>query len=69
MALISVLAWPIPIHQTKLVIANAQATGMLFPQVPMPTATVMVTAVRRRPVPARPSSVRASQPRCGRCQM
>ena len=32
----NVPAWPIPIHQTKLMIANAQATGMLFPHSPMP---------------------------------
>src|SRR5512141_1512891 len=36
MALISVPAWPMPIHQTKLVMSQAQATGMLFPQTPMP---------------------------------
>src|ERR671936_2874820 len=35
-ALISVPAWPMPIHQTKLMIPNAQATGMLLPQVPIP---------------------------------
>ncbi len=36
----NVPAWPIPIHQTKLMIANAQATGMLLPQMPMPVMTV-----------------------------
>ena len=30
-------AWPMPIHQTKLMMAKAQATGMLMPQTPMPT--------------------------------
>ncbi len=38
MAEISVPAWPIPIHQTKLVIAKAQAMGMLMPQMPTPKA-------------------------------
>src|SRR5205814_10677261 len=33
---ISVPACPIPIHQTKFVMSNAQPTGMLLPQIPMP---------------------------------
>ena len=33
-------AWPMPIHQTKFVIANAQATGMLFPHTPIPVTIV-----------------------------
>src|SRR5436189_4470713 len=33
---ISVPAWPIPIHQTKFVMSNAQPTGMLLPQIPIP---------------------------------
>ena len=36
MAEISVPAWPIPIHQTKLTMANPQPTGMLMPQMPTP---------------------------------
>src|SRR5215211_7336696 len=36
---ISVPAWPMPIHQTKLVMSNAQPTGMLLPQMPMPLTT------------------------------
>ena len=40
MAEMNVPAWPIPIHQTKLMIANAQATGMLLPHRPMPVKTV-----------------------------
>ena len=36
MAEISVPAWPMPIHQTKLVMSKAQPTGMLLPQMPMP---------------------------------
>ena len=34
----NVPAWPMPTHQTKLVIANAHATGMLTPQMPTPLA-------------------------------
>ena len=33
---ISVPAWPMPIHQTKLMIAKPQPTGMLTPQMPVP---------------------------------
>src|ERR1700730_3547789 len=40
MAEISVPAWPMPIHQTKLTMPKAQATGMLLPQTPMPFVTV-----------------------------
>ncbi len=36
MAEISVPAWPIPIHQTKLIIAKPQPMGMLMPQMPTP---------------------------------
>ncbi len=33
---ISVPAWPIPIHQTKLTMANPQAMGITMPQMPTP---------------------------------
>jgi hypothetical protein len=33
---ISVPAWPMPIHQTKLTMAKPQPTGMLTPQMPVP---------------------------------
>ena len=36
---ISVPAWPMPIHQTKLMMSNAQPTGTLLPQMPMPLST------------------------------
>ena len=36
---ISVPAWPIPIHQTKLMMSNAQPTGTLLPQIPMPVSS------------------------------
>src|SRR6266849_10016774 len=53
MAEISVPAWPIPIHQTKLVIPYAHPTGMLLPQAPIPLARVTETAAASRPVPPR----------------
>ena len=34
---ISVPAWPIPIQKTKFVMSQAQATGLLLPQTPMPS--------------------------------
>src|SRR5512139_567984 len=37
---ISVPAWPIPIHQTKLTMAKPQPTGMLMPHVPTPKTRV-----------------------------
>ena len=43
MAEISVPAWPIPIHQTKLTIAKPQAAGMRMPQIPTPLIINMVT--------------------------
>ena len=33
---ISVPAWPMPIHQTKLMMSKPQPTGTLMPQMPMP---------------------------------
>ena len=36
---ISVPAWPMPIHHTKLMIAKPQPTGMLMPQMPTPFST------------------------------
>src|SRR5271154_2405956 len=41
---IKVPAWPIPIHQTKLTIANPHPTGILIPQIPTPTTSRYVTA-------------------------
>src|SRR6266700_1618772 len=38
MAEISVPAWPIPIHHTKLTIANPHPTGMLLHPIPVPLA-------------------------------
>ena len=39
MAEMSVPAWPMPIHQTKFVMSNAQPTGWLLPQIPTPDTT------------------------------
>ena len=36
---ISVPAWPIPIHQTKLMMSKPQPTGMLMPQIPIPVVS------------------------------
>ena len=36
MAEMSVPAWPIPIHQTKLTMAKPHPMGMVTPQMPMP---------------------------------
>jgi len=36
MAEMRVPAWPIPIHHTKLTMANPQPTGILMPQMPVP---------------------------------
>ena len=38
----NVPAWPMPIHQTKLTIANPHATGMLMPQMPTPLTSSQV---------------------------
>src|SRR3954454_15943280 len=60
MAEISVPAWPMPIHQTKLMMAKPQPTGQLTPQIPTPLMNSQVTAVRktisRENAAAKPSS-------------
>src|SRR5262249_5370003 len=45
MAEISVPAWPIPIHHTRLTIAKPHPTGMLMPQIPVPLTKRYVTAM------------------------
>ncbi len=45
MAEIRVPAWPIPIHQTKLMMAKPQATGWVMPQMPTPLRKSQVTAI------------------------
>src|SRR5271157_3276670 len=44
---ISVPAWPIPIHHTKLMMAKPQPTGTSMPQMPTPLRNSQVTAVNR----------------------
>src|ERR1700733_4578223 len=60
-------AWPMPIHQTKLIIAKPQATGCVIAQMPTPFRNSHVTATSSTvaPPPAIPKS--ASQPKgvCG----
>ena len=46
MAEISVPAWPIPIHQTKLTIAKPQPMGMLMPQIPTPLTISQAIEIR-----------------------
>src|ERR1700739_2446926 len=62
MAEISVPAWPIPIHQTKLMMENPQATGWVMAQMPTPFRNSHVTATSSTvaPPPAMPKN--ASQP-------
>ena len=47
MAEISVPAWPIPIHHTKLVMANPHITGVRMPQMPTPLASSTATDSRK----------------------
>src|ERR1044071_4140377 len=44
---ISVPAWPMPIHQTKLTMAKPQPIGWLTPQIPPPLANSQVTEARK----------------------
>jgi hypothetical protein len=46
-ALMSVPAWPMPIHQTKLVMSNAQPTGTFNPHTPMPLISSQATDANR----------------------
>ena len=45
---ISVPAWPIPIHHTKLTMANPQAMGITIPHMPTPRTNSHVTATINR---------------------
>src|SRR6266568_4866809 len=59
---INVPAWPIPIHQTKLIIANPQATGCVIPQMPTPTRNSQHTAVSSMVATAPATPKKANQP-------
>src|SRR5271170_7722929 len=43
----SVPAWPIPIHQTKLIIAKPHAPGIVTPQIPTPFRNSQVHPITR----------------------
>ena len=58
---ISVPAWPMPIHQTKLMMSNAQPTGMLLPQMPMPLSSSQPSAMFR-PIEQREADQEAEHP-------
>ena len=62
MAEISVPAWPMPIHQTKLMMAKPQATGCEMAQMPTPLRKSQVSATSSTvaPPPAKVNS--ANQP-------
>src|ERR1017187_3141502 len=59
---ISVPAWPMPIHQTKLMMAKPQATGWVMAQMPVPLRNSHVTATSNMVAPAPATPNRASQP-------
>ena len=64
MAEMSVPAWPMPIHQTKLTIAKPQPTGMFTPQIPVPFITSTLMAKRNRFMPANAIRKPINQPSC-----
>ena len=51
----SVPAWPIPIHHTKLVMAKPHATGTLMPQIPTPSDTSTTTDHKKTSSSANPT--------------
>ena len=61
MAEISVPAWPMPIHQTKLMMSNAHPTGTLLPHAPMPFISSTLTAYIRDMVPTSPIAIMIGQ--------
>ena len=59
---ISVPAWPMPIHQTKLMIAKPQATGCVMPQMPTPSRKSQVSATISIVASAPPTPKMANHP-------
>src|ERR1035437_4819379 len=59
---ISVPAWPMPIHHTKLIIAKPQATGCVMPQMPVPTRNSQVSATSSNVASAPPTPKTANHP-------
>ena len=62
MAEMSVPAWPMPIHQTKLMMANPQSTGCVMAQMPTPFRNSHVTAVSSTMATPPANVKRANQP-------
>src|ERR1035437_990548 len=62
MAEISVPAWPMPIHQTKLMMAKPHATGCVMAQMPTPLRKSQVRATSNIVASAPPTPNRANQP-------
>ncbi len=62
MAEMSVPAWPMPIHQTKLMMSKPQPTGMLMPHSPTPFTRTAVRANRNICTTAKASRKPISQP-------
>src|SRR4029077_20282445 len=58
---ISVPAWPIPIHQTKFVMANPHITGLRMPQMPTPWTNNTAHAHRNTSSSAKPYPKQANQ--------
>ena len=63
MAEMSVPAWPIPIHQTKLTMAKPQPIGMLMPQMPTPLMISQPIATVISPVRLKARAKPINQPR------
>ena len=63
---ISVPAWPMPIHQTKLMMANPQATGCVMAQMPTPFRNSQVTATSSIVAPP-PATVKSANQPIGVC--
>ena len=59
---ISVPAWPMPTQNTKFVMSQAQPTGMLRPQTPIPSQTSHGTPIARPESAASASAKTAHQP-------
>ncbi len=66
MALIRVPAWPMPIQKTKLVMSQAQPTGLLLPQTPMPVKTVCRNAKTNSPASSPVHEIASHQRRVGK---
>ncbi len=59
----SVPAWPMPIHQTKLRMSKPQPTGTLTPKIPTPLKTRREIAASRSIVSAKPTPAPKNQAR------